>query len=278
LHSLDDDELRAFAHTCATRFDGYHRSEIKRALAENPSDGAVLRDAMIAFFRGNPRAIERCEAPFVAATLRAIETPPENALELDGEEPSRHKPLMLAVAIGLVLLGAGAALDRLAFAMHSPGAPTPEPVLIYVTPAPVHTLPSAPKKPRVHATHPVLKPNIVAAAPVVAAAVVHRRTYWRAPVTHAPKHLAVSRKRVAVAPKHRAVKPARATPKNVAVAPKPKPSSKPAQRARIRYGPLIRVAVAPSATPAPRRRSWLQRQLDHLNPFKRHPDVEYRKQ
>jgi hypothetical protein len=283
LHSLDDDELRAFAHTCATRFDGYHRSEIKRALAENPSDGAVLRDAMIAFFRGNPRAIERCEAPFVAATLRGIETPPENSLELEGEEPSRHKPLMLAVAIGLVLLGAGAALDRLAFAMHSPNAATPEPVLIYVTPAPVHTLRPAAKKPRVHATQQVPKPRIVAvapvavAAPVITAPIVHRRTYWHRRVAHAPKQIAASPKRVAAAPKHRAVKPFHAKPKNVAVVPKPKPSPKPAQRARIRYGPLIRVAVAPSATPAPRRRSWLQRQLDHLNPFKHHPDVQYKK-
>src|SRR5206468_1152009 len=96
LRTLDDDELRGFAHTCATRFDGYYRSEIKRALAENPTDGAVLRDAMIAFFRGNPRAIERCEPPFVAATLRGIGVAPEQSLELDGDEPSRHRPLMLA--------------------------------------------------------------------------------------------------------------------------------------------------------------------------------------
>lgn len=266
LHSLDDGELRAFAHSCETRFDGYYRAEIKRALAENPSDSAVLRDAMIAFFRGNPRAIERCEAPFVAATLHAMGTAPERSLELDADDTSHRKPFVIAAAIGLVLLGAGAALDRFAFAMHSSSSATPEPIVIYVTPAPAPHL--TVKKP--HALHPpVVRPQSHAPAPVAYVPKYRVRHYWHS------RKIAAAPKRVAIAHKH--VAPA---PKRVATPQQAKPTPSVAQRARIRHGPLIRhVALAPKATPAtaPRKRSWFQRQLDHLNPFKRHPDVEYPK-
>ncbi|MBV9271499.1 MAG: hypothetical protein JO165_10410, partial [Candidatus Eremiobacteraeota bacterium] len=136
LRSLDDNELRDFAHTCEARFDGYHRTEIKRALAENPSDGSVLRDAMIDFFRGNPRAIERCDAPFISATLSAIDPTPEGSLEIESDEPRRSRPLMLAIAFGVLLLAAGAALDRLASAMNPSNSATPQPILVYVTPGP----------------------------------------------------------------------------------------------------------------------------------------------
>lgn len=257
LRSLEDGELRAFAHTCASRFDGYYRTEIKRALAENPSDDGVLRDAMIAFFRGNPRAIERCEGPFVAATLRATgDADAERSLELDADDTSRRKPLVLAAAIGLVLLGAGAALDRLASTVHSSSSATPEPIVIYVTPAP------APHPVVKHTLRPAAKPHLVAARPAppaVAYVPAPRIRHYRRPRT------------VAAAPKHAA------TPH--AAKPSAKPPPHVAQRTRIRHGPLIRVAIAPSATPtaSTRKRSWLQRQLDHLNPFKRHPDVEYKK-
>lgn len=270
LHALDDGELRAFAHTCASRFDGYYRTEIKRALAENPSDDGVLRDAMIAFFRGNPRAIERCEAPFVAATLRATgSATPERSLELDAEETSHRKPFVIAAAIGLVLLGAGAALDRLAYAMHPSASATPDPIVIYMTPAP------RPHPVVKHTQRPVVKPQVVAAQPAPAAAYVpaHHVHRYRHPhnVASAPKRVAAAPKRVAAAPKRAATPPA--------AKPAPKPSPHVAPRTRIRHGPLIRVAVAPSATPAANapKRSWLQRQLDHLNPFKRHPDVQYKK-
>jgi len=272
LRSLDDLEVRAFAHTCATRFDGYYRSEIKRALAENPSNGTLLRDAMIAFFSENPRAIERCDGPFVAATLRAMGTTPEYSLELEPEEPSRRKPMLLAAAIGLILLGAGAAIDRLAFAMHQSSSTSSEPIVIFVTPAP--SARAAAPKPQLHTSRPPAKPHVVAArpAPVYVTARPHR--YYAPHVSYAPAHKAVTAPHRQAAPKHIVT-----TPKHVASA-----SATPAVNTPLRishwgryHGPLIRVAVIPSATPSatPRKRSWLQRQLDHLNPFKHHPDVQY---
>lgn len=243
LRALTGGELRALATATASRSEGYYKAELSRALHENPTNDALLRESLAAFFRENPRAIERCEPAFISAVLSSLPSGGEN-VAIDDDSERRPKPVLLAAGIALLLVGAGAAIDRAATLMH-PGAAaaTPAPIVVYVTPVPQPPARRAPPRPaeRRKPLQTLRQPARPAAPPAMFV-----------PAPARSRHAAAQPK-----PRRVARKPQRAhrPPKHVA------------QRAAVPTPtPMSAENLAVETTPKPR--SWLQRQFDHLNPFK----------
>jgi hypothetical protein len=237
--------LRAFAATTEMRSEGYYKAELARALQENPTNDIVLLDSLVAFFRANPRAIDRCEAAFLNGVLNSVNSNDVDvAIEDDGERERRYNAVVLGAGVALLLVGAGAAIDRAVTAVHAENYATPAPIVVYVTPQPRHIVAHRPP-----AHHPSVAPKRT----------THRGHAPRVTNAHASRsgHRAGTHSKPVHIAKH---SPAHKSPvhKPRRVVKYPEWQTQPARAESL--------AVR---DPTPKPRTWLQRQLDHLNPFKK---------
>jgi hypothetical protein len=282
VRSLSGDRIRALLRAAEPRLGAYYRDEFARLTGSGDFEtalsqrDAVLQTAFVKFLKSNLRAIPIFGSPFGLAVLE--HAPLDRAVGI-GEE--RASPLARGALVGgaaLALVLAGAAGEHVVAARVA--AQTPQPVVV-VPPATVGT--------------PAPHPRVAAASPAPTRPRAIARVSTSYVPTPVPTTVSEPMQPAASdpAPAEATAPPPRPTPSppsgvgvvEVTAAPQtpsPQPSDLdvtdmpesysdatplPQQSPATAQVPARGIKV-PTPKPSPKKRTWLHRALDHLNPFK----------
>lgn len=292
VHTLDAGRLRTLLVDARDRLGPYYRGEIAGILDGGSFAGLdsthyteivtryhsaeSLQRTLVAFLKSNLRAIMIFGAPFAAAVVGRLQS--RGAVAIGEERPRLFARGAIVAVSALALIAGGAAGERYITQARLSSAALPEPNMAAAQPPPI-AAPAATSSPRP-------KPNRLAAVPAAQPAPAPNRspappesTTRLAPV---PLRAQASPQPSPQTPPPTPIPAATIAP-TTAPTPTPEPSPLDLTDMPESYSdatPLPEQSVRPAAPPPPHlrvatpkpspspHRSWIQRTLNHLDPFK----------
>lgn len=282
VRSLSGDRIRALLRAAGPRLGAYYRDEFARltgsgdfetALTSARSD-AVLRSAFVKFLTSNLRAIPIFGSSFGLALLE--HTPLDRAVGIGEEHPNRLARGAMVGGAALALVIAGAAGEHaIVGARASLQSPPPAVVLPPAAVTTPHPAGSA-VAPATRAPSP--KPGVVARVTTSSIATPLPEAVETVPPDRPTPVPAPTPVRTLKPPPNGAgvaevtAPPETPTPEpteiDVSDMPEAYSDATPLPQQTPVAAQVPRAIHVPTPKPSPKKRSWIRRTLDHLNPFK----------